>query len=88
MQHYRYATMNNYKLTNGNLSELFGYPDSKRKHIMKAPGLVGIKVDTNFDLVRSNSNFYIYPKESRLKVTQVLKKRTKTICVYLVKALR
>ncbi len=36
MQHYRYATQHNYILTDGNLSELFGYPDSKRKHIMKA----------------------------------------------------
>ncbi|MDN5845252.1 MAG: hypothetical protein L0H53_03150 [Candidatus Nitrosocosmicus sp.] len=36
MQHYRYATQYNYILTNGNLSELFAYPDSKRKHIMKA----------------------------------------------------
>lgn len=36
MQHYGYATQYNYILTNGNLSELFTYPDSKRKHIMKA----------------------------------------------------
>ena len=36
MQHYRYATRYNYILTSGNPSELFTYPDSKRKHIMKA----------------------------------------------------
>jgi hypothetical protein len=36
MQHYRYATQYNYILTDGNLSELFSYPDSKRKHIVKA----------------------------------------------------
>ena len=36
IQHYRYATQYNYILTNGNLSDLFTFPDSKRKHIMKA----------------------------------------------------
>ncbi len=34
-------------------------------YTVQAPGLVGIKVDTNFDLVRSSCDFYIYPKESK-----------------------
>ena len=34
-------------------------------YTVQAPGLVGIKVNTNFDLVRSNCDFYIYPKESK-----------------------
>lgn len=34
-------------------------------YTVQASGLLGIKVNTNFDKVRNDCNFYIYPKESK-----------------------